>query len=109
MRHCNSSFFLFSESPCPFPDSSFPPLPVQKKKDEYSWSFCLVRNAFVLAVTKCKVHVLQALGCGALEQVVNSGVDDDTLSGAVDCETTDFYTVLAGDVLHKWGFSDNLD
>lgn len=61
----------------------------------------LVRNTLVLAVSERKVHILQALCCGALEQVVNSGIDNDTLSRAVDGETANLDAVLARDVLNE--------
>lgn len=67
--------------------------------------FCapnLVRDAVILAVAEGQVHVLEALRGSALEEVVNGGVDDYALAGAVDGEATNLNAVLAGDVLDEW-------
>jgi hypothetical protein len=69
----------------------------------------LVRNAIVFTVAQGQVHVLQALSRSALEQVVDSCVDDNALARAVDGETTDFDAVLAGDVLDEWGLANDLN
>ena len=61
----------------------------------------LVWDTFVFTVAKGQVHVLQALCSSALEEVVNGGVNDDALAGAVDGETADFDAVLAGNVLDE--------
>jgi hypothetical protein len=69
----------------------------------------LVRDALVLAISERQVHVLQALRRRTFEEVVDCGVDDDALSRAMDCEATDFDTVLARNVADERGLADNLD
>ena len=69
----------------------------------------LVWNAVVFTVTQRQVHVLQTLCSSALEQIINSSIDNDALAGAVDGETTNLNAVLARDVLDKWGLAHDLD
>ena len=69
----------------------------------------LQRNALVFAVAKRQVHVLQTLCSSALEQIINSSIDNDALAGAVDSEPANLHAVLARDVAHERGLANDLD
>lgn len=69
----------------------------------------LIRDTVIFAVSKGKIHVLEALRRSSLEEVVDGSIDDNTLARTVDCEATDLDAVLAGDVLDKRRLADDLD
>lgn len=56
-------------------------------------------DASSLVVAKGDVEVLQTLGSGAFEEVIDDAYDDDSFGVAVDLETTEFDAVLELDVL----------
>ena len=51
----------------------------------------------------------QALGSSTLQQVVDSGTDNDALAAGVDGEATDLDTVTASNVLDQRGLANDLD
>ena len=80
--------------------------------------YLLQRNALVLGVAQSQVHVLcemvserftgwlskkgrltKALSGSSLEEVVNGGTDNNTLTTRVDSEATNLDAVASGDVL----------
>jgi hypothetical protein len=69
----------------------------------------LIRNALILSITQCQVHILQALRRRALEQVIDGGINNNALAGAVDGETANLDAVLARDVLDERGLADDFD
>ena len=70
---------------------------------------CLIRNAFILAISECQIHVLQTLRRRTLEQIVDSSVDDNSLSRAVYGKAADFNTVLARNRLHERRLAGDFD
>jgi hypothetical protein len=69
----------------------------------------LIRNPLILPIAQGQVHILQALRRSALEQVIDGGVNNNALAGAVDGETTNLDAVLARDVLDERGLADDFD
>lgn len=51
----------------------------------------------------------KALGGGTLQQVINCSADDNSAATWVDCKSSNFNSMTAGDVLYQRWLSDYLD
>ena len=67
------------------------------------------RNALILSISQRKVHILQALRGGALEQIVDCCTNNHALPAAMYCKAADLDAVLARNILDERRFANDLD